>query len=654
MQLPDVNEAVGRILSGLHGRGRFWVTGPAGSGRATLARALQDARRDAFLLEPPPLADADASAAILALLRRVAGGDLAASAALVNPDGSPTDELRVAVQAEGPPIFIRLRDVGWTSASPGDATTRTHGAMVRQALALVESYGGPVVWLADWGVDATRYSPGAKLVSLPSHSVVLDAQDWSRFRPQAESLLRCVDSRPSSPIVWRFAIGALALGADVANVADSVRQSTASAVSRLALTVCHRVQSRPELLRAVQRLLVLRGPVPESEIGAYLHLGGTELLLVTEGLAYGAPVRVAPLVGRTLAQRLLPGAETPEREALHREAADLHAKLDGKSRIDELELAGLGAWVEKVHHLGHGGVEATEEWSRQEKFAPQLFWERARALSQAGQYQRAADVYEKCIQAFPEDGYAHHYLAYNLNKAGEQPATVAGAYAAAVRYDRKNPWWNSRRVAHLIESGRWVEAKRAWHQALDALDPDGSQGQADDGWLVAHLHYWAARAWQAAAVWYEARNVLSSVSVSALEAAAQIRDGVHVQPGLNELRASIQAHSEQERARFESALATQFSGPAWHRTIAVWQAMVRAIPGLPPPAAREGEDGPCLVWSQPGGALEWELDEETSACWAAHDHIREEGGAGRQTLDGGPIVLDEALLQWLRRMASHA
>lgn len=105
-------------------------------------------------------------------------------------------------------------------------------------------------------------------------------------------------------------------------------------------------------------------------------------------------------------------------------------------------------------------------------------------------YTGAVRVFERSLEWDPENDYAHHYLAFNLDVQGTEPARVEEHYQRAIALAPENTWWRSRWVSYLVTRGRTAMARQAWDDALDALalpDPDASPE------IYENLHLWVAR-----------------------------------------------------------------------------------------------------------------------------------------------------------------
>ncbi|MEW6751036.1 MAG: tetratricopeptide repeat protein, partial [Candidatus Latescibacterota bacterium] len=105
-------------------------------------------------------------------------------------------------------------------------------------------------------------------------------------------------------------------------------------------------------------------------------------------------------------------------------------------------------------------------------------------------YGRAAQVFGSACAWEPDDDYAHHYLAYNLDIMAEQAGEIEQHYRKAIGLRPGHAWWHSRWISYLVTRGRSADARRGWDDALDALglpDPDSPV------WVYENLHVWVAR-----------------------------------------------------------------------------------------------------------------------------------------------------------------
>lgn len=145
--------------------------------------------------------------------------------------------------------------------------------------------------------------------------------------------------------------------------------------------------------------------------------------------------------------------------------------------------------LEGYHHSTLVGDPDIEERFRV-YFADQLTLLGRHISKRQKDYERAAEVFERAVERDPENDYAHHYYAFNLDVEGRQPDTVEEHYRNALELEDEHAWWWSRWICFLITRGRFEEAEEAWDFAQDALglpDPDASLA------VYTNLHKWVAR-----------------------------------------------------------------------------------------------------------------------------------------------------------------
>ncbi|MBI4955166.1 MAG: hypothetical protein HY908_24295 [Myxococcales bacterium] len=615
MHPPGIDGAVDDALRKV-GSGHVWISGPEGSGRATVGHVLAERVAGSVFLDLPALDSIDLPAAMMI----VAAGAVGGAGPLADGAGHASVELRDAIAGHRGTWIVRLCG-RLAPAVPTSADADHARRRVLDAISML-SRASHVVWIADPTLDPREVGLAhAQRVTLPPFAVDLEPSRYASLAAAAKALRDAVGAGVRrTPVEWRLAVGAVALGATGPDVGAIVHGSSSSALGSLAMLLGDAIRRNASLAQAVRRMLLARQPVAADDLlSIAVPPGGTEHILTT-CIGYGNPVRVSATVARVLSSRVAPLAAA-EVEVSHAALAQVRARADGASDPRGLSAERARAWVEKVHHLAEAGDRGAGEWSLQVKPCPEMYWERARHYSiERRQYAKAADVYAACLAAFPNDDYAHHYLAFNAKKARRAASLVTEHFRRAVESAPDNPWWNARRISDLIEQRDWIGAKRELRAALDRVDPDGSRA-ATDPWLVAHFHYWIAQAWMDAGVWYEARSLLTPIPPSVIAEAATARPGSR---GLRALERAIARAESTERRAFQSWLAPRRG--AWSRLGAVWRALDERIPGLPVPAASEGEDGPSLVWSHPGLLLELEPLGSQGVTWRARDRVTAEHG----------------------------
>jgi tetratricopeptide (TPR) repeat protein len=123
-------------------------------------------------------------------------------------------------------------------------------------------------------------------------------------------------------------------------------------------------------------------------------------------------------------------------------------------------------------------------------------------------YAQAAAAFEQAIGWDDKDDYAHHYLAYNLDRIGDRVEDVEAHFRRAIEINGTHPWWRSRFIAFLLARGRVSESRREWEDALIELGI--GEGDASAA-IYEHLHCWVAGALLDSGEIRFAREVLEQV-----------------------------------------------------------------------------------------------------------------------------------------------
>ncbi|MBN1209975.1 MAG: tetratricopeptide repeat protein [Myxococcaceae bacterium] len=614
-----------------------------GSGLRTLATTLSHGREDTALVELLDLEEPDAPAA--GLLQAIAAvPDADARQRLIEKLPATRDAALAVVKAlaEAKKALVVLIPPAWGRAGEDPAEDDEHRARGR---ALLQGFATAprLVLLSDFQVDLSALGVSSlPEVRLQAHLVPLEPESaaWGRYAAVARQLGEALPpGQLNSPLVWRLAVGTLALQAPLAEVQEWCRRPAAGALARLVALLAGRIRLTPGLVGPVRRALRIRRPLPPDVLVSVTGLPAEHAPLLTECLGYGNPVRISPSLRAQLVDALA-GREAPLEEA-HAALARHYQLLDGVASPGQVgTVPQMEAWVERAHHLACAGDEGTRDWDALELPSPEFYWDRARALSiRYKRYEQAAQVYLACLERFSDDDYSHHYAAWNLEKAQREPELSREHYAQAVMLAPDNPWWNARLVGFLIRSGQRAEARFAWQRALQSVDPDGT-ATARSAWLASHLHYWVAEAWLDVGHWREAQRVVQGIP-------AEIRERSY-RP-FKELLARSERAEREERARLSEWFAAQ-PGPSWDTAEALWEELVRRMPSLPLPAAGVGEDGCAqLAWSLPELYVEIEVGEGGQLAWYARDCLTQKSEAG----EIAKFELTPALVRWLERVA-HA
>lgn len=381
----------------------------------------------------------------------------------------------------------------------------------------------------EMALDPPVLGSGALEDESPWHTLVND------FRRVRDAL---AGNRPT-PTQLRLGVALVSLG-------DSV-----SEVSRLLRLLVSREHAQLEPL--IQRLSPLlarndRAPILRRAAFARFTLPWDRLLaavpeledvadLVRVGLGYETTdgrVRLSEPVRRALL------SVSPHDDRLGKADLETHARfeqawtqLDGAVSPQQLESQRVIPWLEKMHHRAHAGGHTRQQLESLELPAPEFYWDLGRALSREQErFEDAALVYERCWKKFAHDDYAHHYYAWNLDRAAQKPEEVKAHYELAIRERPDNVWWHARLCTFLIHRARFREAEEAFRQALMTLDPSEVEVRRDS--RFAHsLHRWVVEAWLGLGEIERAQEVLSLIPIEVVSGsnvlkalAARVADAV--------------------------------------------------------------------------------------------------------------------------------
>jgi hypothetical protein len=509
---------------------RIVVRGPSGSGRRTILRQL--ARNPGIVaIDPPELTDLDA--ALGALVQ--AASHLPEHAKLVADRRAETGDIDQDMARRAEAVGKALADAGkgvallvppsWSEPAE-DPDTHACARRARAFIAGIQA--APKLSIAMIGYPPPGTSThGYSAIELPP--LRLEAADLDPgalpggLRAAGERLaqhLRATRAE-AAPALLRLRLGLIALGAEPASLdglhlvglarqlARRLSPAQAAGLRRL-LLVRRALEPAVPAVPAVPELAAL----PEL-LEQLTGLRGEDLDLVTtcvahgrEQLQIGEPARVA------LLEQLHEAGHRPrvaELEAAHKLLADHYRSLPGAdaTHLDGLPPAAAIAWMEKVHHLAHGGAAAEQDWRAQHRFSRELLWARGRWLGRTGHYKQAGNLFRDSL-GFGDHPYAHHYYAANMDRDRDDREMIEHHYRDAVTFDPDNPWWSARLVTFLIAYGSFDKARFEWRELPDRVDPTGSR-MKESGRLALRVHRWVASQWLAQGHVAEARAVLGDV-----------------------------------------------------------------------------------------------------------------------------------------------
>lgn len=647
---PDLAEIADRALETVSAGRSVYVEGPIGSGRTSLVKEIERRSPNAVVVELLALEEVDAPA--VALLE---------TAAALPPDGRPRRGTGTAHEAhasarqvvdglarEGKFLVLRLPE-DWRAVEhqPYDDVIN---AIVRRARALLDGLleGRAVVVVADAAITSTRLGFHPELVlQLRPYKIHLEALagiPWGTCLDAYERLQAESTDLAASPYAWRLAVGLVALGESPRAAVRLLRAEPP--IPGLVREITNRVKARPRILEAVTRLLAIRRPIDTATFSRFVAAPPEQVSLMTQCLGYGAEqTRVAPPI-RAQMRSFLDQEERTSEQA-HEELARHYAGLDGANDVSTLGVEQVRSWCEKTHHLALSGAAGLARWNEQVLPSPEFYWDKARHLSIVERdYSGAAEVYRRCTEAFPQDDYAWHYMAFNLQRAGKAREGVEAAYRKAIELDLENPWWNSRLVTFLIGDAQPAAARLEWSEAIARVDPDGDQLR-NGTWLAKHLYRWVAEAWLGAgrAAW--AVEVLGPIPQATLQASQPLLE-LHSQASMANPGEGRESPSWSEFLSEVEVRCALPSGMGAH-VRATWAALRAAAgPELPLPLADRTADGERFqfAWSYRSVLVEVEVHPNGAIEWFSRDRV---SGAVEGSDEPSP-GLPEELRPWLDRV----
>lgn len=327
---------------------------------------------------------------------------------------------------------------------------------------------------------------------------------WGEFAPIAKELSRQVDRADLSVLQVKLLV-ALSYISSPADASYLLKQVVGA--SGLAEEIRSRIVSKGGLLaKAFQTLVEVRRPF-DAEFAKRLFpedLGALDRALFDQCLLErwnGSAILAEPL-------RRRPNAEPQQEPQIHLDLWRLYRKLEGRQGV-KARLAGMEAIF---HGVGTEDPEILEQitpvFTDQLDAMGRVFSQQGKRHARRELFVQAVDTFRTSIRIDPENDYAHHYLAYNLDYQGVESDDVETHYRRALELNREHAWWHSRWICFLITRGRIPEAKQAWFGALDSISVPSVSSE-----VFASLHLWVARLLLHRGQLDFARSVLGDVSV---------------------------------------------------------------------------------------------------------------------------------------------
>ena len=293
-----------------------------------------------------------------------------------------------------------------------------------------------------------------------------------------------------SPVELRLAVALTAKGMSAGNAL----QHAASGPRGLVRAVIESL-GNARLRQALLRLSIMRTPFDEATFDELLGMVSTgERALVLDTLLFRTNEGlVVPELVLHEARERLQTLSAAALTAAHRTAAAFHERQFGAATNEDDVAGATRHEMEVIHHLTEAG-DAAAVLGRSIGFVEQ-YDKLGKTLSIRGvrAHQRkwlslAVQAYARALIHDPEDAYAHHYRAYNLDILASQADAVEQDYRRALELRSDHVWHHGRLICFLVTCGRAIEAHDAWDEALRVLD-----GVRRHSWLFRELHRPVAR-----------------------------------------------------------------------------------------------------------------------------------------------------------------
>lgn len=357
----------------------------------------------------------------------------------------------------------------------------------------------------------------------PRPDFLLDANRWETASDAALELAASLVGRASTTPsnLLELGVACCVIGWPSKQVADVLLGNEAK--KNLVEMLRRRLSTQPEWQPFLRRLALPRFPVPGPLLENLAGPMNPEQQAFADCLVHEENGQAK---AHDVVQRLA-GARDRDPEANAR-LAEHFRTLDGAADpVTAIRTKRVIAWLERVHHLGHAGKEGLATLRDVLPLSRMSRYELAWSLSyEFEEYELAAEIYQALAEAKPDDGYSHHYWAWNLDQKGKDFAIVRREYARAIAIDPENPWYNSRYITFLRDNGFQSEAREAWRDALPIVSASTWAKMPD---FAEQFHRWVARSALDTGDLVLAQEVLGSLPAS------EVKDNPKLAPLLEEL-----------------------------------------------------------------------------------------------------------------------
>lgn len=310
---------------------------------------------------------------------------------------------------------------------------------------------------------------------------VLEPARWNGLGESARALAQAADASALaelSPLELRLGVALVSRGADPQRVAHQRSR-------QLVHDLFARLGSEGAAFQKIIAVLALeRGPFEPELLDAVGvgHLDRATRDLLVHAVLHEERGRLA--LHETFAREAaaLGWLTTRELTTAHHAIGVYHRDAFGKGARAQDAAQSLAHELEAFHHFTQAG-DMTALASVRARFTEQLD-ALGKSLSLAGQRTEAVTVYERAIARQPNDWYAHHYLAYNLDVSGVEPARVESEYVLARDLYPQHVWHHGRLACFYVTRARTDAARATWDRALRSLE----RLHGDDERLYTEVH----------------------------------------------------------------------------------------------------------------------------------------------------------------------
>ncbi|HMJ02808.1 MAG TPA: hypothetical protein VK506_07695 [Conexibacter sp.] len=505
-RLPEAEELAERLADEIVGHepgtaAAWQVDGPATAGKSALLRRLSqmlDERACVPLVVAPPAGALDAGP--LVLMEIAAGmkssGLRNGETDMLRDGQRPLSEKVAQVRqwvsdTRDKVVLLYDEPLAWPSRSEQTEHFADHARLVIQEL--VRDVGCRRVITGD-APGGMRFVSEDRIGTTSEPEAFLDDRDaWGALRDPAAQLASLgVDVlRPYSPLQLRLLVAQVALRSleEVSAWLEANPHSRRAISQRLIEELSARREHR-DLVRAWVRLAYIRRPFDEELLRRIAgRLGRLSKALLRTCLLYRADGQY--VLHETLRRDAL---EAWRNEGMGPDPAITQYRLLAEyyeSACESSERHGSGdallTGMESCYYAARSGMR--ELVKQRAYFVDQLDLLGKTLSYELKDYAAAAEVFAASVAIDDRDDYAHHYLAYNLDRLGRESERVEHHYARAVELNGQHAWWRARFVQYLVTRGRTTQARNEWDRALDELK---SSDRVESVAFHELLHGWVA------------------------------------------------------------------------------------------------------------------------------------------------------------------